>query len=160
MVRVVQPTVASAQTSVFEAIQTLLYSTSHQEEVRSSPYINLNVVIGCAGAIVGLFESAEDRKVNNSGFLIDHHSIAGRDEALTEPGCTPFASTYPLVCFIKSFQPARVKSPRASSRLWRLPCSKSRPSLRRCLRFLTPRPQASAIRSGPRDAAFLSARGP
>jgi hypothetical protein len=35
---------------------------------------------------VGLFESAEGRKVNNSAFLIDHHSIAGRDEALTETG--------------------------------------------------------------------------
>jgi hypothetical protein len=52
----------------------------------ASPYINLNVVIGRAGAIVGLFESAEDRKVNNSAFLIDHYSIAGRDEALTELG--------------------------------------------------------------------------
>jgi hypothetical protein len=35
---------------------------------------------------VGLFESAEDRTVNNAALLIDHDGIAGRDEALSEPG--------------------------------------------------------------------------
>ena len=52
----------------------------------ANPHINLDVVICCAGAIVGLFESAEDREVNNSALLIDHLSIAERDEALTELG--------------------------------------------------------------------------
>jgi hypothetical protein len=50
------------------------------------PDINLNVVICCAGAIVGLFEFAKDREVNNSGVLINYGSVAGRDKALTELG--------------------------------------------------------------------------
>ena len=50
------------------------------------PDINLNVVICCAGAIVGLFEFAKDREVNNSGLLINYRSVAGRDKALTELG--------------------------------------------------------------------------
>ena len=52
----------------------------------ANPHINLDVVICCAGAIVGLFEFAEDREVNNLALLGDHRSIAGRDEALTELG--------------------------------------------------------------------------
>src|SRR5216684_1301430 len=52
----------------------------------ASPHINLNAVIGCAGAIVGLFESAEDREVKNFALLSDHYSVTGRDEALTELG--------------------------------------------------------------------------
>jgi hypothetical protein len=52
----------------------------------ADPDINLNVLIGCAGAIVSLFEFAPDREVNNSTLLIDHHSIAERDEGLTELG--------------------------------------------------------------------------
>jgi hypothetical protein len=35
---------------------------------------------------MSLFESAEDREANNSALLVDHRSIAGRDEALTELG--------------------------------------------------------------------------
>src|ERR1700674_1655357 len=52
----------------------------------ANPHINLDAVVCCAGAIVRLFESAEDGEVNNSALLIDHLSIAGRDEALTELG--------------------------------------------------------------------------
>ena len=59
---------------------------------------------------MGLFESAEDREVNNSALLIDHDGIAGTGEALTEPGHA--LRVYPLMCFIKAVQTSWVKSSR------------------------------------------------
>jgi hypothetical protein len=46
----------------------------------ADPHIDLDMVIGGAGAIVSLLELAPDREVNNTVLLIDHHGIAGRDE--------------------------------------------------------------------------------
>ena len=52
----------------------------------ANPHINLDVVVGRAGDIVGLLESSPDREVNDAVLLVDQHGVAGRDEPLTELG--------------------------------------------------------------------------
>ena len=63
----------------------------------ANPHINLDAVVCCAGAIVGLFESAEDREVNNSALLRSRWHCR-KERSFVRTGTRPFASTYPLLC--------------------------------------------------------------